>query len=145
MRFSIGPDSTLLPLVKLGQAPELRLLFLLGRADQLELLRDGISERIAEGVDADDGVGAVVLAVLVHIDSSWIFAALVARFHRAEHPPRSAIARTLSGTASSTSSVSSSMNERAWLGVLVLSPGPIPCDDELYRHGAAALTSSWAW
>ena len=51
--------------LEFAQARELRLLFHFGRADQFDLLRRRVAVRVVEGVDADDGVGAVVLLVLV--------------------------------------------------------------------------------
>jgi hypothetical protein len=71
--------------VELAQAPELALLFFLGGADQLELRRYRVAVRVAEGVDADDRVGAVVLLVLVNHGFFLDLAALVSGLHRAEH------------------------------------------------------------
>jgi hypothetical protein len=51
--------------VEVLQALELGLLLILGGAGQLDRLQRMIAMRVAEGVDADQGQGAVVLLVLV--------------------------------------------------------------------------------
>src|SRR6185437_14900826 len=54
-----------MPRVEVGEALQLRLLLLVGRARELELPRRRVFVRIAERVDADDRIRAVVLAMLV--------------------------------------------------------------------------------
>src|SRR3974390_1155848 len=76
------PGFLLVGPVKFGEAPELRLLLLLGRADEVELARHRVPFGIAERVHAYDGVGAVVLAVLVRERFLLDLAALVAGLHR---------------------------------------------------------------
>src|SRR5688572_24607133 len=71
--------------VEVGEPLELALLLLGGRACQLELRRNRVSVRIAERVDADDRIRAVVLAVLV-VEALFLdLAALVAGLHRTQH------------------------------------------------------------
>src|SRR5262249_30274875 len=68
-------------LMKVAQAHELRLLFFLSRARELELLRHDVRFRTAERVDADDRIRAVVLPVLVVERFLLDLAALIARLH----------------------------------------------------------------
>ena len=51
--------------MEVGQPVELRFLLVGGRPGQLNLLRVGVGKRVAEGVDADDGVLAGGLLHLV--------------------------------------------------------------------------------
>src|SRR6266705_716768 len=59
-----GSGFLLVHLLELGEALQLRLPFFFGRADQLDLLWHRRPAWIAEGVDADDRIRAVVLPVL---------------------------------------------------------------------------------
>src|SRR5262245_23051760 len=79
------PTLVFAPRVEVPQPLELRLLLVLGRADQLEFLRDRVAVRIPESVHADDRIRAVVLLVLVVHRLLLNLAALVAELHRAEH------------------------------------------------------------
>ena len=54
-----------MPGVEVGQPVELRFLLVGSRPGQLDLLRVGVGMRVAEGVDADDGVLAGGLLHLV--------------------------------------------------------------------------------
>jgi hypothetical protein len=70
---------------KTPQAGELRLLLRVGRARELDGPGGRLGVRIAEGVDADDRVAAVVLLALVEQRLLLDLAALIAGLHRAEH------------------------------------------------------------
>ena len=71
--------------VKRVQARELRLLFVIGRAGQLDFLRRVVGFRIAERIDANDRQRAIVLLVLVEHRLFLDLAALVTGLHGAQH------------------------------------------------------------
>src|SRR5580692_12941005 len=73
------------PLLEAADPVQLRLLLFLGAAGERDKGVLLVGMRVAEGVDADDGQGAVVLAVLVQHRLVLDLAALVAGLHRAEH------------------------------------------------------------
>jgi hypothetical protein len=102
--------------VEVGQALQLALLLVLGRTRQLDGLGHRVAVRVAEGVDADDGVLAGVLEHLVVHALFLDLAALVAGFHRAQHAAALGDLLELGQHRSSTSSVSSSMMKAPWLG-----------------------------
>src|SRR5947209_3513048 len=106
-------------------------------ADQLELLRDWISAGVAEGVDPDDRIRAVVLPVLVEHRIFLDLAALVAGLHRAEHAAALGDRLELLQHRLLDEIGQGLDDERALVRILVLSQSPFPVDDELDRHGAA--------
>ena len=67
------------------QTIELRFFLFFGRARQLQFFQDFIAFGIAEGVDANDGVLAGVLEHFVMHRLVLNLAALIARFHGAQH------------------------------------------------------------
>jgi hypothetical protein len=123
--------------MEVGQPLELRLLLLRRRARELDLRRRLVAVGIAERVDADDRVRAVVLLVLVVERLLLDLAALVAGLHRAEHA--AALADRLELLEDRLlDEVGQVVDDEAALArVLVLREPPFAVDDELDRHRAA--------
>ena len=123
--------------VEVGEALQLRLLLVLGRARELDLLRRAVGVRIAERVDADDRIGAVVLLVLVVQRLLLDLAALVAGLHRAQHA--AALGDRLELLQHRLLDQVGQLvdDERALVRVLVLREPPFAVDDQLDRHRAA--------
>ena len=120
-----------------SEALQLRLLLRIGGARQLHRRRRGAAVRIAEGVDADDGIGAIVLLPFVVQRLLLDLAALIAGFHGAEHAAAVGDGieflehRFLDQIGQFVD------DEAALVRVLVLGQAPFAVDDELNRHGAA--------
>src|SRR5438445_5917710 len=119
--------------LKIAQAFQLRLLFLFGRTDQLEFLRRRVGVRVAEAVDADDRVGAVVLPVLVVERLFLDLAALVAGLHGAEHAAAAGDRLELLQHRLLDEIGELLEQERALVRDLVLRHPPFSFDDLLYR------------
>ena len=115
LRLSMPPLPARIARLKFVQARELRLLLRLARACQLDL--GTASVRVAERVDADDGIGSVVLLVLVDTATRPESCRAGSRspWRRARRRARRCASNSFS-TASSTRSVSSSMMKLPWLG-----------------------------
>ena len=126
-----------MPRLEVAQALQLRLLFLFGRADQFDLLRCAIHMRVAEGVDADDRVGAVVLLVLVVHRLFLDLAALVAGLHRPQNPAALGDRLELFQHRLFHQVGELVDDEGALVRVLVLRQAPLAVDDELDRYRAA--------
>src|SRR5882724_767824 len=124
-------------LLKIAQTLQLRLLLGLARADELELLWRRVTVRAAEGVDADDRVGAVVLLVLVIKRLLLDLAALKARLHRARHAAAARDRFELLQHRFLDEVGQLLHQEGALVRVLVPGDAPFLVDDELDRHRAA--------
>jgi hypothetical protein len=96
----------------------------------------GPAVRIAEGVDANDGVLAGVLEHLVVHALFLDLAALVARFHRTQYAAALGDLFELGQDGFLHQLGELVDHEGALVGVLVLGQSPLTVDDELDRHGA---------
>jgi hypothetical protein len=113
------------------------LLLFLGAARQLEVLGHRVAVRVAEGVDADDGVLAGVLEHLVVHALFLDLAALVAGLHRAQHAAAVGDLLELGQHRFFHQFGQLVDDEGALVGVLVLGQAPLAVDDQLDRHRAA--------
>ena len=128
---------SLVSLAKIGQALELGLLFLLGRADELEFLWHCRGTWIEEGIDTDDRIRAIVLSVLVDHRFFLDLAALVASLHRSEHASALGDRFELLQHRFFDQIGQLLDDERALVRILILSQTPFLVDHELDRHSAA--------